>query len=122
MQTKKLLKFLTCDLCDAHKNDTTGSITGLPPAFKNSCELPKFYGSVSTIKSFKYNSLVKAAVDKSGLVDSPFDRLPTVLVVDSGGYKKWLSQCGDQQLRSRRRRSRKMIGRHTRASGSALAD
>ena len=84
MQSKKLLDFSTCDLCDPHKNDTAGSFTGLPPAFKNSCGLPKFYGSVATIKCFKYNSLVKAAVDKSGLVESPFDRVPIALVCTSG--------------------------------------
>jgi regulator of ribonuclease activity A len=70
------LKFATCDLCDAHKNDATGSFRVLPPVFKNFGAIDKFSGEVVTIKCFEDNSLVKAAVDSAGL--------GRVLVVDGG--------------------------------------
>lgn len=69
--------FATCDLCDAHKNDTDGAFRVLPPVFHDYGKKPKFSGPVSTVKCFEDNSLVKAAVDSPGL--------GRVLVVDGGG-------------------------------------
>ena len=68
--------FATCDLCDAHKADTSGDFRVLPPVFRSFGGRLKFCGRVSTVKCFEDNSLVKAALDEPGL-----DR---VLVVDGG--------------------------------------
>ena len=76
MQTESLLKFATCDLCDAHKNDASGNFRVLSPVFKNFGSIQKFCGSVATIKCFEDNSLVKAAVESAGQ--------GRVLVVDGG--------------------------------------
>ena len=69
--------FTTCDLCDAHKNESTGEFRVLPPVFKNFGGNVKFSGSVVTVKCFEDNSLVKEAVDSAGEC--------CVLVVDGGG-------------------------------------
>ena len=76
MTEKSPLQFATCDLCDAHKNDSTGSFRVLPPAFKNFGKHTKFCGAVVTVKCFEDNSLVKAAVESAGR--------GRVLVVDGG--------------------------------------
>ena len=76
MSDTSLMKFATCDLCDAHKNDATGSFRVLPPVFKNYGGQQKFCGEVVTIKCFEDNSFVKAAVDSAGQ--------GCVLVVDGG--------------------------------------
>ena len=76
MSHTNTMKFATCDLCDAHKNDATGSFRVLPPVFKNYGGQQKFCGAVVTIKCFEDNSLVKAAVDSAGQ--------GRVLVVDGG--------------------------------------
>lgn len=76
MQTENLLDFATCDLCDAHKNEATGSFRVLPPVFENFGGRQKFCGAVVTIKCFEDNSLVKAAVGSAGQ--------GRVLVVDGG--------------------------------------
>ncbi|MGH8857732.1 MAG: ribonuclease E activity regulator RraA [Polaromonas sp.] len=68
--------FATCDLCDAHKNDSSGSFRVLPPVFINFGGVLKFCGPVVTVKCFEDNSLVKAAVDSPGA--------GRVLVVDGG--------------------------------------
>jgi regulator of ribonuclease activity A len=70
------LSFATCDLCDAFKNDHSGSFRVLPPVFKNFGGVVKFCGPVATVKCFEDNSLVKAAVDSPGG--------GRVLVVDGG--------------------------------------
>jgi regulator of ribonuclease activity A len=70
------LDFATCDLCDAHKNDTDGAFRVLPPVFKDYGKLPKFAGRVATIKCHEDNTLVKAALDTPGQ--------GRVLVVDGG--------------------------------------
>ena len=70
------IKFATCDLCDAHKNDATGSFRVLLPVFKNFSGVKNFCGEVVTIKCFEDNSLVKEAVDSAGQ--------GRVLVVDGG--------------------------------------
>lgn len=69
--------FATCDLCDAHKSDTSGHFRVLPPVFKDFGAVRKFAGAVVTIKCFEDNSPVKAAVDSAGA--------GRVLVVDGGG-------------------------------------
>ena len=76
MPNTNAMKFATCDLCDAHITDATGSFRVLPPLFKNFGGLQKFCGAVVTIKCFEDNSLVKAAVDSAGQ--------GRVLVVDGG--------------------------------------
>ena len=70
------LSFATCDLCDAHKNDTLGVFQVLPPVFTDFGGIRKFSGPVATVKCFEDNSLVKAAVDSPGE--------GRVLVVDGG--------------------------------------
>jgi regulator of ribonuclease activity A len=77
MSTDQPTDFATCDLCDAHKNDTDGVFRVLPPVFHDYGGRPKFSGPVSTVKCFEDNSLVKAAVDSPGQ--------GRVLVVDGGG-------------------------------------
>jgi len=73
--------FSTCDLCDAHKASLlaqTGSdFRVLPPVFLDFGGRRKFAGTVSTVKCFEDNTLVKAAVDSAGA--------GRVLVVDGGG-------------------------------------
>ncbi len=69
--------FATCDLCDAHKNDSSGRFRVLPPVFRQYGAKAKFCGPVVTVKCFEDNSLVKAAVDSAGG--------GRVLVVDGGG-------------------------------------
>jgi regulator of ribonuclease activity A len=66
----------TCDLCDAHKNDSSGGFRVLPPVFKNFGGVQEFSGAVVTVKCFEDNTLVKAAVDSAGA--------GRVLVVDGG--------------------------------------
>jgi regulator of ribonuclease activity A len=68
--------FVTCDICDEHKNDTDGAFRVLPPVFKDFGKRTRFAGPVSTVKCFEDNSLVKAAVDSPGH--------GRVLVVDGG--------------------------------------
>ena len=68
--------FSTCDFCDEHKLDDSGSFRVLPPVFDDFGGLAAFSGIVSTVKCHEDNSLVKAAVD------SPGDG--RVLVVDGG--------------------------------------
>lgn len=67
----------TCDLCDAHKNDTDGRFRVLPPLFHSYGGLVRFAGPASTVKCWEDNSLVKAALDEPGR--------GRVLVVDGGG-------------------------------------
>ncbi|OYU32940.1 MAG: ribonuclease [Comamonadaceae bacterium PBBC2] len=76
--------FATCDLCDAHKADASGNYRVLPPVFRNFGGLEKFCGPVVTVKCFEDNSLVKAAVDSQGWIDTAAGRVGQVLVVDGG--------------------------------------
>ena len=69
--------FSTCDLCDAHKADTSGAFRVLPPVFASFGGTAAFAGPVSTVKCFEDNSLVKSALDEPGQ--------GRVLVVDGGG-------------------------------------
>ena len=68
--------FSTCDLCDAHKNDSDGAFRVLPPVFRAFGGVARFAGPVSTVKCHEDNTLVKAALDTPGL--------GRVLVVDGG--------------------------------------
>ena len=68
--------FSTCDLCDAHKADSSGAFRVLPPSFQRYGGRVAFAGPVSTVKCFEDNSLVKAALDEPGA--------GRVLVVDGG--------------------------------------
>ncbi len=76
MANENHVNFSTCDLCDAHKADTTNALRVLPPVFKNYGAIAKFCGPVVTVKCFEDNTLVKAQVDSPGL--------GRVLVVDGG--------------------------------------
>jgi regulator of ribonuclease activity A len=69
--------FSTCDLCDAHRADTDGAFRVLPPLFRDYGAVTKFAGTVSTVKCYEDNSLVKAALDEPGR--------GRVLVVDGAG-------------------------------------
>jgi len=79
------ISFATCDLCDAHKNETSGRFRVLPPVFKDFGARRVFCGPVVTVKCFEDNSLVKAAVDSAGYEDTPAGRFGKVLVVDGAG-------------------------------------
>lgn len=67
----------TCDLCDAHKTDTSGAFRVLPPVFRDFGAVKAFGGPVVTVKCFEDNSLVKSALESPGH--------GRVLVVDGGG-------------------------------------
>ena len=67
----------TCDLCDAHKTETSGAFRVLPPVFRDFGAHPRFSGPVATVQCFEDNSPVKAAVESPGQ--------GRVLVVDGGG-------------------------------------
>ncbi len=67
----------TCDLCDAHKGDTSGAFRVLPPVWRHFGARRRFAGPVSTVKCFEDNSQVKTAVESPGE--------GRVLVVDGGG-------------------------------------
>ena len=68
--------FATCDLCDVHKSDSTGSFRVLPPVFRSYGGVARFSGQVVTIRCFEDNLLVKQELDSPGL--------GRVLVVDGG--------------------------------------
>jgi regulator of ribonuclease activity A len=76
---------VTCDLCDAHKNDAPEQFRALPPVFKDYGLRRAFSGPVVTVKCFEDNSLVKAAVDSVGYLETPEGRVGQVLVVDGAG-------------------------------------
>jgi len=77
--------FASCDLCDAFKGDSTGDFRVLPPVFRDFGGVKKFSGPVETVKCFEDNTLVKAAVDSIGYLETPQGRVGKVLVVDGGG-------------------------------------
>ncbi len=77
--------FATTDLCDDELHNTSGSFRVLPPVFKDFGAQRFFSGPVVTVKCFEDNSLVKAALESSGLVQTPQGMRPGVLVVDGGG-------------------------------------
>jgi len=69
--------FSTCDLCDAHKNDSSGALRVLPPLFTDYGARNRFCGPVVTVQCFEDNSRVREAVNSLGE--------GRVLVVDGGG-------------------------------------
>ncbi len=77
--------FASCDFCDVHKGDSSGDFRVLPPVFRDFGQLTQFCGPVDTVKCFEDNTLVKAAVDSQGWIDTPQGRVAKVLVVDGGG-------------------------------------
>lgn len=77
--------FASCDLCDEHKGDSSGEFRVLPPVFRDFGAVKKFCGPVVTVKCFEDNTLVKAAVDSIGYIETPQGRIGKVLVVDGGG-------------------------------------
>jgi len=79
------LSFATCDLCDAQKNDVSGTFRVLAPVFRDFGGVRQFCGPVVTVKCFEDNSLVKAAVESVGYHETPAGRVAQVLVVDGGG-------------------------------------
>ncbi len=58
--------FSTCDLCDAHKADTSGNFRVLPPVFRSYGAPRRFSGQVVTLRCFEDNSLVKSTLDGPG--------------------------------------------------------
>jgi regulator of ribonuclease activity A len=80
--------FATCDFCDIYKGDFTGDFRVLPPVFRDFGRLKKFCGPVETVKCFEDNTLVKAAVDSQGWIDTPHGRVGKVLVVDGGASQR----------------------------------
>lgn len=84
MNNSPFSSFATSDLCDAERHNTSGSFRVLPPVFRDFGGVRKFAGPVVTVQCFEDNSLVKAAVDSSGLVQTPDGPMPAVLVVDGG--------------------------------------
>ena len=77
--------FATCDLCDAHKNDSPSAFRVLPPVFRDYGACRVFCGPVTTVKCFEDNSHVKAAVDSCGYEDTANGRVGKVLVVAGAG-------------------------------------
>ena len=76
--------FATCDLCDTHKNASDSAFRVLPPVFRDYGGVRTFCGPVSTVKCHEDNTLVKAALDEPGSIETPFGRVGRVLVVDGG--------------------------------------
>jgi len=77
--------FSVCDLCDAHKSDSPEQFRVLPPVFSDFAGRRVFCGPVETVKCFEDNTLVKAAVDSCGTVETAHGRVGKVLVVDGAG-------------------------------------
>jgi len=76
--------FATCDLCDSHKNDSSGAFRVLPPVFRDYGGVRQFCGPVVTLKCHEDNSLVKALLDSDGRIDTAAGTLGRVLVVAGG--------------------------------------
>ena len=74
----------TTDLCDANLTNADGTFRVLPPVFRSFGLHKAFCGPVVTVKCFEDNSLVKAALESPGWVDTPQGRVGCVLVVDGG--------------------------------------
>lgn len=74
----------TTDVCDALMRHARADFAVLPPVFKHFGGRKTFSGPVRTVQCFEDNSLVKAALEASGWVDSAQGRVAQVLVVDGG--------------------------------------
>ena len=77
--------FSTCDFCDAHKSDSSGQFRVLPPVFHDYGAVRRFCGPVVTVKCYEDNSVVKAALESSGVLETAQGPRAAVLVVDGGG-------------------------------------
>ncbi|MFD2756478.1 ribonuclease E activity regulator RraA [Comamonas terrae] len=75
--TVQPLHFSTCDLCDGHVNDDSGTLRVLPPIFRSYGGHASFAGPVSTVQCLDDNSLVRTVLAEPGH--------GRVLVVDGGG-------------------------------------
>jgi regulator of ribonuclease activity A len=69
--------FATCDLCDAHEEDTSGRLRVLPPVFRDFGKPARFCGPAATLRCLEDNSRVREAVNSPGE--------GRVLVVAGGG-------------------------------------
>ena len=69
--------FATCDLCDAHEEDTSGAFRVLPPVFRDFGAPSKFSGPVATARCPEDNSRIREAVNSPGE--------GRVLVIEGGG-------------------------------------
>jgi len=69
--------FSTCDLCDAHEQDSSGAFRVLPPVFHDFGAVAPFCGPVHTLRAWEDNSRVREAVNAPGA--------GRVLVIDGGG-------------------------------------
>jgi regulator of ribonuclease activity A len=69
--------FATCDICDAHRADTSAAFRVLPPRWHEFGGVASFNGAVSTVQCFEDNSLVREALESPGA--------GRVLVIDGGG-------------------------------------
>jgi len=69
--------FATCDLCDAHEEDTSGAFRVLPPVFRDFGAAARFSGPVATVRCPEDNSRIREAVNSPGE--------GRVLVVEGGG-------------------------------------
>lgn len=79
------IKFATCDLCDANRANSSGSFRVLPPVFGDFGGISKFCGPIVTVRCFEDNGLARAAVERSGLLETPNGPVAAVLVIDGGG-------------------------------------
>lgn len=70
------IRFATCDLCDAFRDEPT-ALRVLPPLWRDYGGVPAFAGPAATVQCHEDNSIVKL------LVESPGEG--RVLVVDGGG-------------------------------------
>jgi regulator of ribonuclease activity A len=71
-----MTSFATCDLCDAHEEDTSGAFRVLPPLFRDYGAATPFCGKVATLRCLEDNSRVREAVNSPGE--------GRVLVIDGG--------------------------------------
>jgi regulator of ribonuclease activity A len=72
-----ITSFATCDLCDAHEEDTSGAFRVLPPVFRDFGAAVRFSGPVATVRCPEDNSRIREAVNSPGE--------GRVLVVEGGG-------------------------------------
>jgi len=79
------LTFATCDLCDANKNAPDDAFRVVAATLRNFGAHQTFAGPVETVKCYEDNTLVKAAVESSGVVDTDEGPVGKVLVVDGAG-------------------------------------
>lgn len=72
------ISFSTCDFCDAHKDDHSGTFRVLPPLFQDYGGQPVFAGQVVTVRCHEDNTMVKQILEQERGEGK-------VLVVDGAG-------------------------------------